>query len=75
MISKTDGDLLSAGGVALASGVPQLTLRRWTRDGLIPYHRDSAGRRYYTHEAVVEAKKLRERKSYFLPKAKEPETA
>jgi MerR HTH family regulatory protein len=65
-MGDTDNDLLTASAVSIASKVPQLTIRRWAREGLLTYRRDSAGRRLFRHAAIEEAKKLRERKTHTL---------
>lgn len=66
MMAKMDDPLLTASAVALASGVPQLTIRRWARDGLLTFRRDSAGRRLFNRESIEQAKKLRARKTHTL---------
>jgi DNA-binding transcriptional MerR regulator len=52
--------------LARKSGVPQLTLRRWARAGLIPFQLDSSGRRIYDETSLRRAKELRNRKSFKL---------
>lgn len=61
-----DDSLLTACKVASASGVPQLTIRRWSRDGLLTFRCDSAGRRLYGPKAIEEAKALRARATWKL---------
>jgi DNA-binding transcriptional MerR regulator len=66
MAQKIDDELLTASTVSIAANVPQMTIRRWARDGLLTFRRDSTGRHLFNRESIEEAKKLRARKTYTL---------
>lgn len=66
MAEQVDDSLLTASAVSIAANVPQMTIRRWARDGLLKFRRDSTGRRLFNRESIEQAKKLRARKTHTL---------
>lgn len=62
----SDDSLLTAGAVSMAANVPQMTVRRWARKGLLTFRRDSTGRHLFSRESIEQAKTLRARKTYTL---------
>ena len=61
MSKKTRPKFMLAAAAAHASGVPQLTIRRWCRRGLIPFTVDTSGRRVFDDEGIAALKDLRTR--------------
>lgn len=47
-------------GIAREARVPEATVRNWADAGLLPCQRDSAGRRLFEAEAIMQATVLRE---------------
>lgn len=61
MSKKSEPKFMLAAAAAQASGVPQLTIRRWCRRGLIPFTLDTSGRRVFDAEGIAALKDLRTR--------------
>ena len=66
MKAQAEDMTLTASAVSFASGVPQLTIRRWSREGLLTHRVDSAKRRFYGQQAIKEAQALRNRSTFLL---------
>jgi DNA-binding transcriptional MerR regulator len=56
--------LLTVSGLSMETRVPEQTIRRWLRKGLINYLQDSAGRRLFDEVGLAQAIKLRDRDWY-----------
>jgi DNA-binding transcriptional MerR regulator len=65
-MTNQKNDLLTASGLAAATGIPQLTIRNWARRGLIPFRLDSTGKRIFNDASIARAKELRSRTVFKL---------